>query len=130
MAELAFNFTFSDFYKQQGLEKLDKEFLEFLKKSNQELSNQLLNIRASFSQNKAEIDDHQESEFIIKLAPYVEDFINQLFIFGKDANFKQKTQQLENLYKCKRIFIQRKALKNSNMQILQILILNKLAKIL
>ena len=71
----------------------------------------MLNIRASFSQNKAEIDDHQESEFIIKLAPYVEDFINQLFIFGKDANFKQKTQQLENLYKCKRIFIQRKALK-------------------
>ena len=36
MAELAFNFTFGDFYKQQGLEKLDKKFLEFLKESNQD----------------------------------------------------------------------------------------------
>ncbi len=102
-----FSIKFDDLYKRERLVKLDTKFISELKEGNIELHNQLVIARL----NK-DLEKKQESELLIKLAPYVEDFIARLFNIEKELNsLKQRHNNLVNLYSCKRSFIQRRAAK-------------------
>ncbi len=81
---LSFGFTFEDLYDRDALERLDKVFREYVGK---------------------------EDLSIIELAPYVEDFIGELFgISAELLALKARHHELAPLYSVKRRFVQRKAL--------------------
>jgi NADPH-dependent glutamate synthase beta subunit-like oxidoreductase/NAD(P)H-flavin reductase len=104
---LAFGLDFADLYQREGLVKLDAIFLDQLKESAPSLHAQLVEAR----QQPAALDRKQSSELIIELAPYLEDFIGQLF--GIEAELRElqfRHAELAPLYSVKRRFVQRKAL--------------------
>lgn len=106
---LAFNVQFKDLYTREGLIKLDAAFIAELLKNNVELHNKLVAARAEPDSTETK----QESDLIIDLAPYVEDFIGKLFGIRKDiAALEEKHDDLAVLYTCKRLFVQRKAAKS------------------
>src|SRR5262245_12457950 len=103
---LAFNLAFEELYTHAGLSKLDAAFLKELSASDVELFNKLVAARINPLAGK------EESEFLIKLAPHVEDFIGALFDIRKEiTSLAERHNELAPLYSCKRLFVQRKAAK-------------------
>ncbi len=103
---LPFGLSFHDLYRREGLLELDAQFLAQLSRSNPELQARLLVAR----QTPPEAHTKESSELIIALAPYLEDFIGQ--IFGIEAELRQlqeRHSELAPLYSVKRRFVQRKA---------------------
>ena len=111
MIFLRFGISFADLNSVPGLVKLDKSFLHFLAQQNQILYNQLLSYRSS-STNQA------NSEFLLELAPIIDDFISELFdIERENIALKQEHKKFDPIYECRRKFVQRYAIKKySNMQ--------------
>ncbi|MFV9876260.1 MAG: FAD-dependent oxidoreductase [Rickettsiales endosymbiont of Dermacentor nuttalli] len=100
--------NFSDLYSAEGLVKLDSLFLDELKESNFDLYNTLLDLR----RNTINVNNKTYSNFIITLAPYLEDFFAKMFcIQAEIQNFTAKHNTFTKIYEFKRNFIQRKALK-------------------
>ncbi|MCE2991670.1 MAG: FAD-dependent oxidoreductase [Candidatus Jidaibacter sp.] len=102
-----FGLSFHDLYYEEGLRKIDALWLKHLESISLDLY-QSLNIARSTS-----LDAKTESDLIISLAPHVEDFIAKLF------HIELEVQEVANIYhefapiyKCKRLFIQRNAVKN------------------
>ena len=107
---LKHNLQFNDLYQVEGLEKLDMAWLKHLNEHALELHTQLLTYRQS-----PVIEAKKESDFIISLAPYLEDFIADLFNIHKQVDsLAQEHDNLAPLYKCKRLFVQRQAAKAYN----------------
>jgi hypothetical protein len=105
---LAFNLTFADLYAHEGLSKLDSIFVAEIAKADTELHNRFMAARASRDQLAAK----DESQLLIDLAPYVEEFIG--ILFGISEQVKAMTGRhrgLNVLYECKRLFVQRRAIK-------------------
>lgn len=103
---LSFGFTFEDLHQAAALEKLDGIFLSFLEEEASDLASYLKKAR------QEELNEREESELLIGLAPYVEDFIGNLFSIQEDIHALQdQTFHLAPLYRCKRSFIQRQAFK-------------------
>ena len=99
--------NFEDFYSLEGLRKIDDLFLSFLQKENLSLANDLLQYR---NQHKIAANNS-----IISLAPYLEDFLVNLFqISDQISDIKEKTAKFQNIYLCKRDFIQRNVSKKFN----------------
>lgn len=95
--KLAYSLTFADLYDRAGLARLDQHFLDFLP---EDLKSALITARAG------ECDD--ESELLIQLAPWLEDFFGHLFGITKDIeSIRQAASNLAPLFTCKRQFIQR-----------------------
>ncbi len=111
---LPFGLALEDLYRREGLVKLDGFFLEQLRASAAEgdegdasLHARLLEAR----ENPASLTAKQQSELIIELAPYLEDFLGQLF--GIEAELRElqaRHSELAPLFSVKRRFVQRKAL--------------------
>ena len=100
---LQFGITFEDLYEPTGLKKLDDKFLSFLAESDATLNGKLLEARKSKT---------EDSDLIIELAPILELFVAKLFVLEGEVNFlTEQTRKLDDLYKCKRLFVQRKAAK-------------------
>lgn len=107
--KLEFNITFNDLYSNDGLSKVDTAFIEELKKSDIQLYNILLSARQN---NEYFTEEKEHSNFLIELAPHVEDFIGKLFSINKELQELATTHNtLANLYTCKRLYIQRQAAK-------------------
>lgn len=103
---LAFNLAFDDLYAREGLVKLDRIFLTWLEQRDAELQQRLLIARGALPDAKA------QSQLILDLAPAVEDFIAALFnIEDEVAALTLVHKDLEPLYACKRLFVQRRAIK-------------------
>jgi NADPH-dependent glutamate synthase beta subunit-like oxidoreductase len=103
---LSFGFTFEDLHQADALEKLDGIFLSFLDESASDLAVRLKQAR------KNGLQKTEESALLIDVAPYVEDFIGNLFSIQEDIHALQdQTFHLAPLYRCKRVFVQRQALK-------------------
>ncbi len=86
---LSFGFTFEDLYDRDSLERLDKVFREY---AGEEVFT-------------------RENLSVIDLAPYVEDFIGELFGISAELTALQaRHHELAPLYSVKRRFVQRKAL--------------------
>ena len=104
---LAFGLGFEDLYQREGLVALDAIFLDQLNESAPSLHARLIEAR----QKPEALNRKQSSELIIEVAPYLEDFIGQLF--GIEAELRElqfRHAELAPLYSVKRRFVQRKAL--------------------
>lgn len=104
---LSFGFAFEDLYETDGLRRLDRQFLDELAEAAPELQTRLLAAR----QEPSELPRKAYSELIIEVAPYLEDFVGQLFGIGRELDRLQvRHHDLAPLYSVKRKFVQRKAL--------------------
>jgi NADPH-dependent glutamate synthase beta subunit-like oxidoreductase/NAD(P)H-flavin reductase len=106
--KLASGFTFADLYDRDGLVRLDRAFMDRLQATDAALANRLLTARAA-PQDLAAKD---ESNLLIDLGQHVEAFVGSLF--GIEAELRTlaaHTQTLDPLYACKRLFVQRRAVK-------------------
>ncbi len=104
---LPFGLKFNDLYAREGLVKLDGIFLEQLQAAMPSLHTRLMEAR----QNPASVAPKQHSELIIEVAPYLEDFIGQLFgIEPELRHLQSQHSELAPLFSVKRRFVQRKAL--------------------
>jgi len=99
---LGFGFSFQDLYDQEALARLDGVFLSHLQAADAALHESLLAARNA-TQN--------DSKLIVELAPYLEDFIGELFGISPELRELQgRHHELAPLYSVKRRFVQRKAL--------------------
>ena len=104
---LSYGVDFGDLYGQPGLVKLDFIFLEEIGKSAPELRERLVAAR----ENPESLNAKQSSELMIELAPYLEDFISELFgIESELRKLQEQHHELAPLFSVKRRFVQRKAL--------------------
>lgn len=107
MLNLQFGITFDELYSLQGLASVDAAWLKFLESASSELYH-ALNIARSEG-----VADKAESDLIIALAPYAEDFIAKLFnIESEVASTANLYHSFAAVYKCKRNFVQRTAVKS------------------
>jgi NADPH-dependent glutamate synthase beta subunit-like oxidoreductase/NAD(P)H-flavin reductase len=105
--ELGFGTRFEDLYAREGLVRLDALFLQELQSTAAPLHARLLEGRA----NPESIPAKDQSELIIELAPYVEDFLGDLFgITSEIQALQARHNDLAPLFAFKRKFIQKRAI--------------------
>jgi len=104
---LHFGFSFEDLYHRDGLVHLDGVFLQELQSADAALFDRLTTAR----RDPAALTRKQQSDLIIDLAPYLEDFIGELFGISADVRKLQaRHDALAPIYALKRKFIQKKAI--------------------
>lgn len=102
--QLKYDLSFEDLYAIDGLKKLDSCFIEKLLRISPELCNKMLDAR-SHNANLFKLD---ESKLILELAPYLEEFLVDLFNISEGVDeYKNQDKKLDKIYKCNRIFIQK-----------------------
>jgi NADPH-dependent glutamate synthase beta subunit-like oxidoreductase/NAD(P)H-flavin reductase len=110
MSELALQhgLTFADLYERDGLVRLDRAFVAHLAGSETALHDRLMAARAA----PEALDRKAESELLVDLAPHLEDFLGGLFgIAGEVRALQARHDRLAPLYSTKRLFVQRRAVK-------------------
>lgn len=110
MTELKLNLDlkFADLYQNEGLRKLDAYFISYLQKEDSSLCKALLENRNNFTTWQKE-----HSQLIVQLAPCLEEFIANVFSIKNELEKeKSKHENLAKVYECKRLFVQRNALKS------------------
>lgn len=101
-----FNVTTSDLYHRDGLLKLDQAFMDFLREGDASVYEKLQTVR----HQPDALLPKDESALLIAVAPWLEDFIAQLFNIEAEVNaLAAKHHELAPLYFCKRQFVQRRA---------------------
>jgi NADPH-dependent glutamate synthase beta subunit-like oxidoreductase/NAD(P)H-flavin reductase len=101
---LSHGLDFSGLYQREGLVQLDAAFLRQLESRSPDLHSQLLAARIT------PLDEKPESALIIALAPYLEDFLAELFGIGAQLRALQaRHHALAPIATVKRKFVQPKA---------------------
>ena len=105
---LGLGFTFAELAGRDGLIRLDRVFLDRLAGLDPALHARLLAARAAPDRVSAK----DESALIIALGPVLDGFLGELFGI-QDAldGLMQQTMALEPVHACKRLFVQRQAVK-------------------
>ncbi|MEO5766069.1 MAG: pyridine nucleotide-disulfide oxidoreductase, partial [Casimicrobiaceae bacterium] len=107
MLNSAFALTFADLYTSGGAARVDAAFVAGLREADAVLVERLAAARAA----PAELSRKDESTLLIDVAPYVEDFLAQLFDIGPEVRALQaRHHALAPLFAVKRQFVQRKAM--------------------
>ncbi|MFP3022440.1 MAG: WPE palindromic element domain-containing protein [Wolbachia sp.] len=128
--QLNFKISFSNLYTRSELIKLDEAFLDYIKSSDESLFCSLIEARekaASSSMSSqcltlgsrkqegwipAWMTDDCNSQLIIDLSYLLDEFIAKLFNIEKEIEeLKKKHNDFAVIYRCKRFFVQRYALK-------------------
>ncbi len=105
--ELAFGLSFADLYETRGVEKIDSIFLGYLKQEDVNLY-----IQITESRDAGEIGEKEYSNLIVNISPYVEKFIGELFSISNYIDSHKKIcEEFDVIAKCKRLFVQRQAVK-------------------
>ena len=105
---LGLGFTFDDLYDRDGLIQLDRAFLDRLQATDAPLASRFLAARAAPEGLPAK----EESNLLIDLGPHIEAFLAALFGIEKEVQrLAARTHALDPLYACKRLFVQRQAVK-------------------
>jgi NADPH-dependent glutamate synthase beta subunit-like oxidoreductase/NAD(P)H-flavin reductase len=105
---LGFGFTFSDLNGREGLIRLDKQFLAALAGQDADLHQRLLAARAA----PESLTGREESDLVVTLGPHLDGFVAELFgIQAETAALLQETLALDPIHACKRLFVQRQAVK-------------------
>src|SRR2546423_5726051 len=100
--------SFSDLYERDGLIGLDRAFAAHLAATDVGLHARLMAGRAE----PEALDRKAESDLLVDLAPHVEDFLGELFgIAGEVRALQARHDKLAPLYSVKRLFVQRRAVK-------------------
>ena len=105
---LGFGFTFADLDSRDGLIRLDKQFLQHLAIGDGEARQRLLTARAA----PERLTGREESDLIVALGPHLDSFVAELFGVGAEiAELTRETLALDPIHACKRLFVQRRAVK-------------------
>src|SRR5205823_3884068 len=100
--------SFSDLYECDGLIRLDRAFVAHLAAAEVALHERLMTGRA----DPEALDQKAESDLLVDLAPHAEDFLGDLFgIAGEVRALQARHERLAPLYSVKRLFVQRRAVK-------------------
>ncbi len=100
--------SFADLYERDGLVRLDRAFVAHLAAGEGALHNRLMMARA----RPDGLGRKAESDLLVDLAPHLEDFIGDLFGIAAEVRALQATHdRLAPLYSVKRLFVQRRAVK-------------------
>ncbi len=105
---LGFGFGFADLAVREGLVRLDKVFLDHLSAEDEGLHARLLSARAQ----PDEVTGKDESELVVALGPHLDTFVAALFgIEAETLALARETHALDPIHACKRLFVQRQAVK-------------------
>jgi NADPH-dependent glutamate synthase beta subunit-like oxidoreductase/NAD(P)H-flavin reductase len=105
---LAFGFTFADLAARDGLIRLDRQFLETLAAQDTALHQRLLTARAT----PENVPSRDESDLVVALGPHLDAFVAALFgIEAETDALTRETLALDPIHACKRLFVQRQAVK-------------------
>ena len=108
MLKDAYGLTVDQLYRRAGLERLDRAFRAFLAQSDPDLDRRLGEARGA----PGSLDQAALSALILALAPHLEDFLADLFDIGAEARaLAARHHELAPLYRCKRLFVQRRAMR-------------------
>ncbi len=100
--------SFAGLYDREGLVRLDQAFVSHLAETDVALHNRLMAARS----NPDIIERQTESDLLVDLAPYLEDFIGDLFGITEEVRaLQERHHELAPLYSVKRLFVQRRAVK-------------------
>jgi NADPH-dependent glutamate synthase beta subunit-like oxidoreductase/NAD(P)H-flavin reductase len=100
--------SFADLYERDGLVRLDRAFIAHLAESDPALHNRMVAAR----REPVALERLAESDLLVDLAPYLEDFIGELFGIPDEVWALQAGHhELAPLYSVKRLFVQRRAVK-------------------
>ena len=105
---LGFGFTFADLATRDGLVRLDKRFLEALAGQHPELHRRVLAARAT----PDAVPTRDESDLVVALGPHLDAFVAELFhVEAETGALARETLALDPIHSCKRLFVQRQAVK-------------------
>jgi NADPH-dependent glutamate synthase beta subunit-like oxidoreductase/NAD(P)H-flavin reductase len=108
MLNSALGLTIEDLYRRDGLQRLDDAFVDFLGSADADLRRRLQEGRAAAHS----LDQAAVSALMLALAPYVEDFLADVFgIRAEAGRLAARHHTLAPLYACKRLFVQRRAMR-------------------
>ena len=100
------NFEYKELFTSEGLVRLDGEFLRILAEKDQTLVEGLQIYRAA----GARPADKAQSEFLLRLAPHLEQFVAQLFHLGSEvAALQARTRSHDVVMAFKKHFVLRRA---------------------
>jgi NADPH-dependent glutamate synthase beta subunit-like oxidoreductase/NAD(P)H-flavin reductase len=100
--------SFADLYDRDGLVRLDRAFVSHLAETDIGLHDRLMTAR----RDPEAVEDLDESNLLVDLAPHLEDFIGELFGIAAEVRVLQaRHRELAPLYSVKRLFVQRRAVK-------------------
>lgn len=103
-----YGLSFGELYTREGATRLDNAFTAELKEQAADLFNRLMQARAT----PESIEAKQESDLIIALAPLLERFLARFFGVTAEAEaLALQHDTLAPLYRCKRLFVQRYAVR-------------------
>ncbi|MHB8212004.1 MAG: pyridine nucleotide-disulfide oxidoreductase, partial [Acidithiobacillus sp.] len=101
-----FGFEYKKLFDAEGLARLDGEFLRSLAEKDQTLAESLQVYRAA----GARPADKAQSEFLLRLAPWVERFIGELFAIDAEiAELQARTRSHDVVMAFKKHFVLRRA---------------------
>ncbi len=105
---LPFGLAFADLYDRDGLTRVDRAFVAHLASADVGLHDRLMTAR----RDPEALGGADESDLLVELAPYVEDFFGALFGIAAEVRALQaRHHELAPLYSVKRLFVQRRAVK-------------------
>jgi len=105
---LGFGTTLSELATRDGLIGLDRRFLERLQGADSALYGRLLAARA----RPDALEAKAEGELVVALGPVLDGFVADLFgIEAEVAAIVARTRQLDPVHRCKRLFVQRQAVR-------------------
>src|SRR5690242_832231 len=100
--------SFADLYDRDGLVRLDRAFVAHLADGDVGLHDRLMTAR----RDPDAIEGLDQSNLLVELAPHLEDFIGELFGIAAEVRALQaRHHELAPLYSVKRLFVQRRAVK-------------------
>jgi len=106
--QLAFDLSFADLYDDKALARVDGAFTDALGALDTDLQARLMAARKA----PESLDDKGEADLLLQLAPHLDAFIAKLFgVEDELSALSGRHTDLEPLYTCKRLFVQRRALK-------------------
>ncbi|HUB48333.1 MAG TPA: FAD-dependent oxidoreductase, partial [Acetobacteraceae bacterium] len=105
---LGFGFAFADLADREGLIRLDRTFLDRLVEDDAALHARLLEARAA----PEALEKKAEGELVVALGPHLDNFLAALFdIETETLALARETAALDPIHACKRLFVQRQAVK-------------------
>ena len=105
---LGLGFSFADLTSRDGLIRLDRSFLDWLAAADTALHQRLLAARAEPDALGAK----DEGDLLVAVGPHLEAFLGELFGIGEELEaLASATHALDPIHACKRLFVQRQAVK-------------------
>lgn len=116
---LSFGLTFQDLYRRESLLRLHEIFQSYLKE------------RDSSLYQRYESSSPTDTEILVELAPFLEDFLGELFNIKNEIHtLQQNHHALSSIHYVKRQFIQRWALRNYSLVDVESIDANELRSLL